>query len=434
MTKYEKIANALKLEIMSGKYRDGLPSECRLAGIHKVAPLTARKALDELAKEGLIIRSPGRASQINEDMIAPVRICLNCEDKTLDEIRTQLQIKFPGTNFILDNDVAQRFSGMYDITFNPTTFLDSYDRHFSPFPSSVVDEVKKSDLFRDDVMELHQTNGLYYGLPIVYSPPVMEMNCELLKQIKVELPEQLDFNVLQQCHQALQKLPEQPALFERDTFAEMLMFHFFYMHLPKDWHVMTDEGWLELCDKALTNYYLLVENDVVPSGDFNKGQALFRFVGMDFHHDKLSFPTSFFPCFGPSEFPVHALSVSLVISRNAANPNRLVKICRAFLDPEIQRLFKDTLNKGIPVRKSTAYEVFCNAPACEQIFMHEDKRCMFKRPEPIKELIGTIWTDIPLYLHGSISAEDLRVEVHNSMRAILKKRAVGKKNLNQVSQ
>ena len=55
MKKYETILRKLKRHIQDGVYESGLPSECRLAQEYGVAPLTARKVLDALVGEGIII-------------------------------------------------------------------------------------------------------------------------------------------------------------------------------------------------------------------------------------------------------------------------------------------------------------------------------------------------------------------------------------------
>ena len=433
MTKYEKIANVLKMEIMSGEYRDGLPSECRLAEIHKVAPLTARKALDELAKEGLIVRSPGRASRINEAMIAPVRICLGFEQDILNAISIRLKKKFPSIDFILENNAAERLSGKYDITFTPTSHLDSYSRHFSPLPAELVKELESSDTYRNNIFDLHKSNGLYYAMPILFSPPVIEFNLALLDRINLTLPETLDAKSLQKCRKALLALPEKPVLLDQHCFTEMLAFQFFYMNLPENWAVMKNADWFELCDKALTEYFALMKDDVGRFGEFAEGGTLMRITGRGLHDDPLDFPTAYTSFFGAADMPVHAFSVSLAIARDAVNKKSLTAICRAFLDADIQQLFKTSF-QGIPARKATAYDAFCEGPARERIYMQEDQRCLFKRPEILRELIGTMWDEFPKYLNGQISAKDLREEINIFMRLNLKKQAISSRLMDKASQ
>ncbi|MFN8254368.1 MAG: GntR family transcriptional regulator [Bacteroidales bacterium] len=65
---YKKIQNELKLQIQSGIYQkdDYLPSENDLCLKYKITRTTARKALDELFKEGFIERQHGKGSRVKE--------------------------------------------------------------------------------------------------------------------------------------------------------------------------------------------------------------------------------------------------------------------------------------------------------------------------------------------------------------------------------
>lgn len=62
--KYERIAGKLRRRIVSGELDVGarLPGEHELADQHGVHRQTARRALDELAREGLVERTPGRGT------------------------------------------------------------------------------------------------------------------------------------------------------------------------------------------------------------------------------------------------------------------------------------------------------------------------------------------------------------------------------------
>jgi DNA-binding GntR family transcriptional regulator len=65
---YRNIQNALKLQIQQGDYRTGdyLPSENKLCAQYNITRTTARKALEELVKEGFIERLHGKGSQVIE--------------------------------------------------------------------------------------------------------------------------------------------------------------------------------------------------------------------------------------------------------------------------------------------------------------------------------------------------------------------------------
>ena len=64
MSKYPIIKQTLKSRLLTGTYRPGqaIPSETQLAKEFVVSRMTARRALDELEREGLIYRVQGSGS------------------------------------------------------------------------------------------------------------------------------------------------------------------------------------------------------------------------------------------------------------------------------------------------------------------------------------------------------------------------------------
>ncbi|MBU5672064.1 GntR family transcriptional regulator [Paenibacillus brevis] len=66
---YEQIFEALREQIVSGKYAPGerIPSEKELGEAYNVSRITSKKALEILAQEGYIVRQPGRGSFVSEE-------------------------------------------------------------------------------------------------------------------------------------------------------------------------------------------------------------------------------------------------------------------------------------------------------------------------------------------------------------------------------
>lgn len=62
LPKYHQVYLVLRERLADGAFADGLPSEPRLAGEFGVARVTVRRALETLAAEGLIERTPGRGT------------------------------------------------------------------------------------------------------------------------------------------------------------------------------------------------------------------------------------------------------------------------------------------------------------------------------------------------------------------------------------
>ena len=62
LPKYHQIYLVLREQLAEGRFADGLPGELALADQFRVARITVRKALAQLAAEGLIDRTPGRGT------------------------------------------------------------------------------------------------------------------------------------------------------------------------------------------------------------------------------------------------------------------------------------------------------------------------------------------------------------------------------------
>ena len=87
---YERIYGDLLAKIQSGDYQPGdrLPSEKELAELYGVSRITAKKAMDMLAKENQINREPGRGSFV-------------CRPAAVVEIKKESQEALRGLEAIL---------------------------------------------------------------------------------------------------------------------------------------------------------------------------------------------------------------------------------------------------------------------------------------------------------------------------------------------
>lgn len=63
LTKYHQIYLVLREQLREGRFDDGLPGELALMSRFGVARVTVRRALSQLAQEGLIQREPGRGTR-----------------------------------------------------------------------------------------------------------------------------------------------------------------------------------------------------------------------------------------------------------------------------------------------------------------------------------------------------------------------------------
>jgi GntR family transcriptional regulator len=81
LPKYHQVYLLLREGLEEGRWADGLPSEPRLAEEFGVARVTVRRALESLAAEGLIERTPGRGTvpvrRVPDEQGEPVRAPLD---------------------------------------------------------------------------------------------------------------------------------------------------------------------------------------------------------------------------------------------------------------------------------------------------------------------------------------------------------------------
>jgi GntR family transcriptional regulator len=63
MTKYHQIYLVLREQLLEGKFAEGLPGELALMQEFGVARVTVRRALEQLAAEGMILREAGRGTR-----------------------------------------------------------------------------------------------------------------------------------------------------------------------------------------------------------------------------------------------------------------------------------------------------------------------------------------------------------------------------------
>ena len=63
MTKYHRIYLVLREQLLEGKFAQGLPGELALMQQFGVARVTVRRALEQLASEGMILREAGRGTR-----------------------------------------------------------------------------------------------------------------------------------------------------------------------------------------------------------------------------------------------------------------------------------------------------------------------------------------------------------------------------------
>jgi len=107
---YHRIFVALRDDILSGRRSDGshLPTEHELADIHGVSRITARRALNELAGEGLVSRRPREGTKVTHRApVAAIAADLDQALETLISFGRETTVKVIGIRTVPANaDIA----------------------------------------------------------------------------------------------------------------------------------------------------------------------------------------------------------------------------------------------------------------------------------------------------------------------------------------
>jgi len=119
---YEKIYEALKEEIHTGRYGIGerVPSEKELADAYNVSRITSKKALEMLAEAGIIVRKPGKGSFVADPEEQPTAAAHQTETRSgsgkakllIGLVMTDFSDSF-GTGLIYGMEEASRQSDSY---------------------------------------------------------------------------------------------------------------------------------------------------------------------------------------------------------------------------------------------------------------------------------------------------------------------------------
>lgn len=107
---YRTLAETLRARITSGEFSPGamLPAESALCAEYRMARNTVRRALDQLADEGLIVALPGRGRQVRAEGATPSGPRYR---DVAAELRTLVESGelAPGDRLPSESELAQRY-------------------------------------------------------------------------------------------------------------------------------------------------------------------------------------------------------------------------------------------------------------------------------------------------------------------------------------
>lgn len=169
---YHQIYLILRNQILDGIHADGaqIPGEEDLATLFEVSRITARRALAELAAEGLVTRSRGRGTRVMKRAVPPP-IVSNVEGLIENlmamGLKTQVQLLEFGYEpappdvaralKLKAGDEVQRAVRVRHLADGPFSFLTTY------LPAEIGRRYTRKDLSREPLLALLERSGVKIG-------------------------------------------------------------------------------------------------------------------------------------------------------------------------------------------------------------------------------------------------------------------------------
>jgi GntR family transcriptional regulator len=148
LPKYHQIYLVLREQIGEGRFAGGLPGEVALAAQFGVARITVRKALEQLAAEGLIDRARGRGT-VSMGLRTKVRV-LSCELLPATEaVASALQLA-PGT-------AVQKAVRVRSTKEGPLSLITTH------VPAALAQGFGKRELAKQPILILLEQSGVRIG-------------------------------------------------------------------------------------------------------------------------------------------------------------------------------------------------------------------------------------------------------------------------------
>ncbi|MDD5707027.1 MAG: GntR family transcriptional regulator [Kiritimatiellae bacterium] len=414
--KFDRIAEALRKRIRQADANDALPSERRLAEEFHTTPMTVRRALEELAEDGLIVQSPRRATRIAR-RVAPIRVYCGDTASIREVFARHLARQFPGESFdFLEPESLEAVFGHCDIMLAPASVLHDYESHFAPLPSDVLQRVLENPGVGQRMLDLHRRAGCYYGIPILASAGGMQINLALLRELGIEECASFDLPGLVALKPRLARHKDSVALMDR-SFYNTLIMHLILMFGPGD--SLEDEDWSDAVDKGLEAFFDLFADG---SGDFAAGGALLRIVCRQTvvsraAQEHLPFPVRVIPLPAGSMWSGVPFAQSLLVSRDHPRPARLFEICESFLSSAAQEAIGQTRH-GFPMLPAARYASLQHPVQGDDVFAFGLERCCYRQPPLLLQLKPVLWSLLGDMLDGAVTMADAKSAILETSRGL----------------
>lgn len=413
--KFQMIADALRERIRKADANDTLPSERLLAEEFGTTPMTVRRALVELADDGLILQSPRRATRIAR-RFEPIRVYCGDSDALRQIFANHLSALFPGDAFeLLSPGSPDAVIGRCDIMLAPASVPHDYESHFAPLPPDVLHRVQELPGVGQRMLDLHRRAGRCYGIPILASAGGMQVNLVLLRELGFEEAASFDLPRLLEIKQRLGRRAGRAVLFDR-SFYNSLILHLILMFGPGN-DSEADEDWSGAVVKGLEAFCELCSGGV---GDFADGKTLFRIVcrqSVVFREawEHLPFPVRVVPFPTGSPWSGTPFAQSLLVSRDHPRPARLFEICESLLTPAVQEAIGQTRH-GFPMLPAARYASLQRPVPGDDVFAFDLERCCYRQPPLLMQLKPVLWSVLGDMLDGVVKMEDAKSAILETSR------------------
>ena len=174
MNRSEEVALLLEQKIRSGEISGKLPSEKELAAGFAVANMTMARAMDILKAKGLIRQVPRRGTFAEAPRKKVIRLYKNSYFAALHKELLIHGIEDVALEVV--NDLSEA-----DIAVLSTTVPMHYSSHFLPYPPELLNELKASGKFYDQVFEFHHISAPTYAVVYNFSPWLLAYNKKLMR-------------------------------------------------------------------------------------------------------------------------------------------------------------------------------------------------------------------------------------------------------------
>ena len=183
-SKFTEIAEQLLKDIEGGTYIERLPSEQELSRLFSTTPMTVRKALDQLLKQGVIEKVPYVGTFVKNAELPVVRIFwpeMPFNPQEHEELKSCARHHFDGRYVLEFSDCGRDDEAVrdYDLIRILGTLGCPYTEIATPFPAESISHFPPDEYF-PAAFDVHRSGSVCYALPMLFSPSLLTLDNTML--------------------------------------------------------------------------------------------------------------------------------------------------------------------------------------------------------------------------------------------------------------